>query len=125
MNVAIVDDSMLVRLQFKKFFEEVMSYNVIALGSNGNEAVELCEQHQPDLLVMDLAMPEKCGYEALIEIMKKSPDSKVLICSATKNPKRITSALNAGAKGYIKKPLLFTCENWVESMQDAVKEAFE
>ena len=78
MNVAIVNDSMLIRLQFKKFFEEVMKYKVVGLGENGNEAVSLCEQHNPDLLVMDLAMPEKEGHEALQEIIRSYPEANIL-----------------------------------------------
>ena len=69
MKVVVVDDSMLVRLQLKKFFEEEMKFEVAALGNDGNDAVALYKQHKPDLITIDLTMPNKDGFEALKEII--------------------------------------------------------
>ena len=72
MKVVVIDDSMLVRLQLKKFFEEEMEFEVAAVGNDGNEAVKLYEEHKPDLITIDLTMPNKDGFEALKEIIAAS-----------------------------------------------------
>jgi len=125
MKVVIVDDSMLVRLQLKKFFEEEMKFEVAGLGNDGNEAVSLYHQHKPDLITIDLTMPNKDGYEALKEIIAEDDDARILICSAIKDPAKVTQTLEAGARGYIKKPLQLTDSEYVERIKDDIEEALE
>jgi two-component system, chemotaxis family, chemotaxis protein CheY len=125
MKIAIVDDSMLVRLQLKKFFEEEMKYEVCALGNDGNDAVALYNEYKPDLITIDLTMPNKDGFEALKEILAEDPTARILICSAIKDPAKVTQSLEAGAKGYIKKPLQLTNAEYIERIKDDVEEALE
>ena len=125
MKVVIVDDSMLVRLQLKKFFEEEMKFEVAGLGNDGNEAVSLYNQHKPDLITIDLTMPNKDGYEALKEIIATDEDARILICSAIKDPAKVTQTLEAGARGYIKKPLQLTDAEYVDRIKDDIEEALE
>ena len=125
MKVIIVDDSMLVRLQLKKFFEEEMKYEVAGLGNDGNEAVILYREHKPDLITIDLTMPNKDGYEALKEIIAEDPNARILICSAIKDPAKVTQTLEAGARGYIRKPLQLTDTEYVERIKDDIEEALE
>jgi DNA-binding NarL/FixJ family response regulator len=125
MKVVVVDDSMLVRLQLKKFFEEEMKFEVAGLGNDGNDAIKLYNEHKPDLITIDLTMPNKDGYEALSEIIAQYPDARVLICSAIKDPAKVTQTLQAGARGYIKKPLQLTNEEYVERIKDDIEEALE
>ncbi|MCM8526634.1 MAG: response regulator [Lentisphaeraceae bacterium] len=125
MKVVVVDDSMLVRLQLKKFFEEEMKFEVAGLGNDGNEAVTLYKEHKPDLITIDLTMPNKDGYEALKEIIADDKDARVLICSAIKDPAKVTQTLEAGARGYIRKPLQLTDAEYVERIKDDIEEALE
>lgn len=125
MKVVIVDDSMLVRLQLKKFFEEEMEFEVAGLGNDGNEAVSLYREHKPDLITIDLTMPNKDGYEALKEIIAEDKEARILICSAIKDPAKVTQTLEAGARGYIRKPLQLTDAEYVERIKDDIEEALE
>jgi len=125
MKVVVVDDSMLVRLQLKKFFEEEMKFEVAALGNDGNDAVALYKQHKPDLITIDLTMPNKDGFEALKEIIDNDENARILICSAIKDPAKVTQTLEAGARGYIKKPLQLTDAEYVERIKDDIEEALE
>lgn len=125
MKVVIIDDSMLVRLQLKKFFEEEMKFEVVGLGVDGNEAVKLYNEYKPDLITIDLTMPNKDGYEALKEILDEDKSARILICSAIKDPNKVTQTLEAGARGYIKKPLQLTDALYVERIKDDIEEALE
>ena len=125
MKVVVIDDSMLVRLQLKKFFEEEMKFDVAGLGADGNEAIKLYNEHKPDLITIDLTMPNKDGFEALQEIIKEDPNARILICSAIKDPAKVTQTLEAGARGYIKKPLQLTTAEYVERIKDDIEEALE
>ncbi|NRA47130.1 MAG: response regulator, partial [Oligoflexales bacterium] len=70
-TVAIVDDALLIRLQLKKFFEETMNFKVVAEGANGNEAIGIYEKYQPDMMTLDLTMPNMGGLKALAEVSIK------------------------------------------------------
>ena len=116
---------MLVRLQLKKFFEEEMSFEVVAIGNDGNEAVSLYHEHKPDLITIDLTMPNKDGFEALKEIIATDDQARILICSAIKDPAKVTQTLEAGARGYIRKPLQLTNDEYLERIKDDIEEALE
>ena len=124
-RVILVDDSLFIRKQLKQFLENELSFEVIATGSNGQEAVDLYKEHKPDLLFLDLTMPEKSGDEALAEILSFDSAAKVLICSAIKDAGQITECLEIGASAFIKKPLLFQDADFVEEMKEDIKEALE
>ena len=70
-------------------------------------------------------MPNKDGYEALKEILVNDSEARILICSAIKDPAKVTQTLEAGAKGYIKKPLQLTNAEYVERIKDDIEEALE
>ena len=125
MKVLIVDDSLLIRRQLSIFFEEELNYNVVGFGIGGTDTLELYKEHEPDIITLDLAMPNKNGTEALKEIMNYDPDARVLICSAIKTPGKITEALEMGAKCYIKKPFNFKDPEYVKILKDDIKEALE
>ena len=71
--------------------------------ANGQEAIELCRLHRPDLVLMDVRMPKVNGLEATQMIKDELPTTKVLLMSATENPVWISEAVRAGADGYILK----------------------
>ena len=125
MRVIIVDDALLIRLQLKKFFEEEMQFEVVGLGTDGNEAVQLFKKKRPHIIVIDLAMPNKTGYEALREIMTIDENAKVIICSAIKDPTMLTFALNCGARSFIKKPLEFNNPNYMRELKNDIQETLE
>ena len=104
----IVDDAMFMRnmigdiFQGKKFADK--EYEVVAEAENGIEAVEKYKEHNPDIVTMDIVMPEMTGIEALKEIMKIDEDAKVIMCSALGQDSLVMEALDSGAKDFIVKP---------------------
>ncbi|NQZ57992.1 MAG: response regulator [Lentisphaeraceae bacterium] len=125
MRIIVIDDSMMVRLQLKKFFEVELNYEVVALGNDGNDAVALYAEHKPDLITVDLTMPNKDGFEALKEILAIDSEARVIICSAIKDPAKVVSTLEIGAKAYIKKPLQLANKEYLERIKDDIEEALE
>jgi two-component system chemotaxis response regulator CheY len=107
-KVLIVDDAMFMRNMIaeifngKKYREE--DYQVVAEAENGIEAVEKYKEHDPDIVTMDIVMPEMTGIEALKEIMESDPGANVIMCSALGQDSLVMEALDAGAKDFIVKP---------------------
>ncbi len=124
MKVVIIDDAIFIRNLLVEFFKSI-NFEIAGLGHDGNDAVKLYKKHRPDLLIMDLQMPQKDGYEALIEIIKIDADARVIMCSAIKDSTRITQVLQAGAKAYICKPLQMNDSEYVTRLQDDISEALE
>ncbi|MCB9229923.1 MAG: response regulator [Deltaproteobacteria bacterium] len=122
-TVAIVDDALLIRMQMKKFFEDTMHFEVLAQGADGNDAVRIFENQKPDLMTLDLTMPNKSGVEAIREIIKICPDARILVVSAIKDASMITEALHLGARGFVNKPLQFASEEFVSSFKEDVEDA--
>ena len=125
MNVIIVDDSLLIQKQLKLFFETEFDCTVVATGIDGNEPVSLYQQHKPDLLTLDLTMPNKDGCEALKEIIDFDPQARVIICSAIKDASKITETLTIGASSFIKKPFEFKDPEFIKLVKDSIDEAIE
>jgi two-component system chemotaxis response regulator CheY len=123
-KVVIVDDSKFLQTILQEFFEDSMDYDVVAVGSNGNQAVELYRMHQPDLLTLDITMPVKDGMEALVEIMPEFPSARVLLVSAFSGDS-ILECMKAGAKGYIEKPLRFEDEGFRKEFISVVEGMFQ
>ncbi|MEW6056352.1 MAG: response regulator [Bdellovibrionota bacterium] len=124
-KVLIVDDALLIRMQLKKLFEETLRYEVVALGQDGNEAVTLFKQHQPDLVTLDITMPNKDGLEALKEILAIDPSARIFVVSAIKDSPKITEALKLGAKGFLSKPLEVNNANFIKEFVEEITEAME
>jgi len=102
-NVMLVDDHAVVRMGFKMLLETAPDIKVIAEAENGEQAVKLYMEHQPDVVVMDITMPGIGGLEAIERIMAKDSAARILVLSAHEDsvhPKRV---LNAGAMGYLTK----------------------
>ncbi len=107
-KVLIVDDAMFMRNMIaeifngKKYKEE--DYQVVAEAENGVEAVQKYREHDPDIVTMDIVMPEMTGIEALKEIMGIDSGANVIMCSALGQDSLVMEALDAGAKDFIVKP---------------------
>ena len=88
--------------QGKKFADE--EYEVVAEAENGIEAVEKYKEFRPDVVTMDIVMPEMTGIEALKEIIKIDEDARIIMCSALGQDSLVMEALDSGAKDFIVKP---------------------
>src|SRR5450759_3479983 len=115
-SVLIVDDSSFLSKQIAEFFTSQLGFQVLAIGKDGNEAVELYRKHKPDLVTMDLTMPNKDGKTAIDEILAEFPDARIMVISAVKG-NTVLECLNRGAKGYVEKPLKFSDPIFVEDFR--------
>ncbi len=100
----IVDDAMYIRAVLKKALEGFAGNLSVLEASTGKEAVALFEQEKPDLVLMDITMPEMDGITATATICASNPGAKIVICSALGQQQMVIDAVNAGAKDYITKP---------------------
>ena len=101
--MVLVDDHALVRQGFRRILEDDPELTVVGEASNGTDAIALVKKTDPDVVVMDMAMPEMSGLHATMEIIKQRPGTKVLILSMYSDEQYVRNALDAGAKGYILK----------------------
>ncbi len=103
MKVLIVDDTMFVRASLRKILESA-EYEVVGEAVNGKEAVEKYRKLFPDVVTMDITMPEMDGLEALEEIKKINPGAVVIMISAMGQEKNVVKSIKMGAKNFIVKP---------------------
>ncbi|TJY44521.1 response regulator [Cohnella pontilimi] len=99
----VVDDTNFMRKMASDCLKQ-FGYEVAGEAANGKDAVRLFEELRPDVVIMDLTMPELSGIDALKQILQINPEAVVLICSASNQKEQIFEALEAGAKGYLSKP---------------------
>ncbi|MCL5005307.1 MAG: response regulator transcription factor [Acidobacteria bacterium] len=102
-RVFLAEDHILVRQGFRRLLEDDPRIEVVGEASTGLSAIEQCAKIKPEVVVMDLLMPEIGGLEATAEILKANADTKVLILSMYSNPAYVRKAIEVGAKGYILK----------------------
>ena len=102
-RVLLVDDHVLVRAGIRGLLEKIPEVEVVGEASNGREALEMVKTRLPNLVLMDIAMSELGGLEALPRIVKNFPGVSVVILSAHANEEYVIRALRSGASGYIVK----------------------
>src|SRR5512134_1682581 len=102
-RIVLVDDHALVRQGFRRILEDDPELTIVGEAGNGLEAVTVVKKADPDVVVMDMAMPEMNGLHATMELVKQRPGTKVLILSMYADEQYVRNALDAGAKGYILK----------------------
>ena len=102
-KVMIADDHSLIREGIKQLLEFDGSIQVVAEAANGIECLDILEDSMPDILLLDINMPEKNGLEVLIEIKKKEYDVKVLILTVHNELEYLLKAVDIGVDGYILK----------------------
>jgi DNA-binding NarL/FixJ family response regulator len=102
-RVLLADDHVLVRAGIRTLLEKIPNVEVVAEASNGREALELVKSKLPNLVLMDVAMAELGGLEALLRITKSFPGVKVIILSAHASEEYVIRALRNGAAGYMLK----------------------
>ena len=101
--VLIADDHALVRAGIRALLERIPNTEVVAEASDGREAMELIAKRQPDIVLMDIAMPGLNGLEATRQIVKTWPPVRVIILSMHSSEEYVWQALKAGARGYLLK----------------------
>src|SRR5690606_32264857 len=79
-------------------------YRVVGEAANGVQAIEMYKQLRPDLVTMDIIMPDMGGIDAVREIVKEDPDARILMCSAMGQQALVVEAIEAGARDFIVKP---------------------
>jgi DNA-binding NarL/FixJ family response regulator len=102
-RVLLVEDHTLVRAGIRSLLQSVEWILVVAEASNGREALLLADEHEPDVVLMDIAMKGLNGIEATSRLIQKRPKIRVLILSMHMNEEYILQALRAGAAGYLLK----------------------
>ena len=101
--VLIADDHALVRAGIRALLERIPNTEVVAEASDGREAMELIAKRQPDIVLMDIAMPGLNGLEATRQIVKLWPGVRVIVLSMHASEEYVWQALRAGARGYLLK----------------------
>jgi NarL family two-component system response regulator LiaR len=102
-QIMIVDDHRSVHQALADMISFVDDFELVAQGSNGQEAVMLCEEFQPDIILMDVVMPIMDGIEATRKIVQSNPNIKILALSSFQDNDSVNSMLKNGAYGYILK----------------------
>ena len=102
-NILICDDAAFMRMMIKDILSK-NGYNVAGEAENGLKAVEKFKELSPDLVLMDITMPEMDGIAALREIRKLDAGAKVIMCSAMGQQAMVIESIQAGAKDFIVKP---------------------
>jgi len=104
-KIVIIDDHQLFREGVKRILDFEDSFEVLAEGGDGGDAIGLYEKYSPDVILMDINMPRKNGVEATGELMTQYPDAKVIMLSIHDDESYVTHALKTGALGYMLKEM--------------------
>jgi two-component system chemotaxis response regulator CheY len=102
-TVLVCDDAIFMRTMITDILTQA-GYEVIGEAESGAQAVEKFRQLRPDLVTMDIVMPDMGGIEAVREICKENPEAKILMCSAMGQQALVVEAIQAGAKDFVVKP---------------------
>jgi len=105
MKILIVDDAKLIHFMVKKILKAAEITDIeYADAFNGNEGIEIAKSFQPDLILLDVVMPEKDGIEALKGIKADNPSANVLMVSSMGTEEKVSESLKLGANAFIQKP---------------------
>ncbi|NIK10798.1 response regulator [Alkalibacillus almallahensis] len=116
-QILVVDDAAFMRMMIKDILEK-NGYEVVGEAENGEAAVEQYKELNPDLVTLDITMPEKDGIEALKEIISQDSNAKIVMCSAMGQQAMVIDAIQAGAKDFIVKP--FQADRVLEAIGKAL-----
>ena len=116
-KVLIVDDASFMRMMIKDILQK-NGFEVIGEAANGIEAVNLYKKEKPDVVTMDITMPDMDGIEAVKEIRAFDPGAKIIMCSAMGQQSMVMDAIKSGAKDFIVKP--FQADRVLEAIRKVV-----
>lgn len=117
-RVLIVDDAMFMRAMIRDILVNSGRYEVVGEATNGSESIERYGVLKPDLVTMDIVMPQMDGIEATREILKQNPQAKVIMCSALGQEALVIESIAAGAKDFIVKP--FSAEKVLKVLDSVI-----
>lgn len=117
-KIMIVDDSNIIRNKISRA-QMKAEFEVVAKAKNGLEAVQLAKSHRPDVVTMDLTMPEMDGLACIEALVSELPDVRILVVSALSDKATGIRALSLGASGFLCKP--FTEEELLEALEELVE----
>lgn len=104
-KIAIIDDHQLFREGVKRILDFEPSFEVVAEGDDGEEALAIVDAHKPDVVIMDINMPKVNGVEATKQLVEANEDTKIIILSIHDDENYVTHALKTGARGYLLKEM--------------------
>lgn len=104
-KIVLIDDHKLFREGVKRILEFEPSFEVVAEGNDGTEAAKLVKENEPDVVLMDINMPNANGIEATADLVRYFPETKVIILSIHDDENYVTHALKTGAQGYLLKEM--------------------
>ena len=116
-NILICDDAAFMRMMIKDILEK-NGFEVIGEASNGIKAVEMYKKDKPDIVTMDITMPDMDGIQAVKAIKEFDPTAKVIMCSAMGQQSMVMDAIRAGARDFIVKP--FQADRVLEAIKKAI-----
>lgn len=117
-KVLIVDDAAFMRMMIRNFLKDASDFEIVGEATNGAEAVEKYKELRPDVVTMDITMPEMDGIQALKEIIKINPSAKIIMCSAMGQQVMVLEAIQNGAKDFVVKP--FQQDRVLEALRKTV-----
>lgn len=118
-RLMIVDDSNIIRNRIQRIYNS-NEFTLVATASNGAEALEKFDVHRPDVVTMDLTMPQMDGLECIEKIVAIDPDVRILVVSALSDKATGIEALSLGASGFLCKP--FSDEELVEALDELMRD---
>ncbi|GAA3927521.1 response regulator [Hymenobacter algoricola] len=121
-RILIVDDSFYMRTMLKNMLTDA-GYEVVGEAANGQQALEMASATKPDLITLDVILPDNTGLDVLKGIRQEQPNVKVVMCSAVGQEIIVNEALESGATAYIVKP--FSEEKVLEIVGSALQNAAE
>ncbi|HEX6091152.1 MAG TPA: response regulator [Gemmatimonadales bacterium] len=102
-SVLVCDDAIFMRTMISDILTQA-GFEIVGEAESGSQAVEKYRQLKPDLVTMDIVMPDMGGIDAVREICRDNPDAKILMCSAMGQQALVVEAIQAGAKDFVVKP---------------------
>lgn len=122
LDIMIVDDSPIIQHKLSMMLE-LAGYRVVQKASTGTEAIAAYRSLRPDVVTMDITMPDMDGIQATRTIVGEFPDAKVIMVTSHGQEKMVLEALKAGAKGYVIKP--FQAHKVYEAIQKACRRSVD
>lgn len=107
LKIVVVDDHKIVRDGLCSLIDGLSGYTIVGRAENGRQAIEVARREKPDIIIMDVSMPEMNGIDATSSIMEELPSCKIIVLSMHSDKRFITGALQAGASGFLLKECAF------------------
>jgi two-component system NarL family response regulator len=114
-RLVVIDDQAVVRQGFVSLINTVADMEVVAEGTNGQQAIDLYREHKPDVMLIDLRMPVLSGVEAISVLRKEFPGARIIVLTTYDGDEDIYRSLQAGAQGYLLKDVFF------EDLEEAIR----